>query len=317
MTNGLSLPQLREQAIALRRAGKSRREIKEILQITSNWHLNEALKGEPPPLWTRRPNAKDDLRLKARELRAEGLAYNRIAAELGVSKSSISLWVRDLPRPPRLSYDEHRSRQAAGVARHWADERLRRGAARAAIAAAATVQIGRLTERETLIAGAIAYWCEGSKNKPGRRRSDRIVFINSDPAMIKFFMRFLDVAGADRRDLVYRVHIHESADVADAQRYWLELTGADASQFRRPTLKRHRPLTNRSNVGEQYHGCLRIEVRRSTPLYRRVEGWAKGIMEQTANAAAPVTSSSEVALPHASGQASNQLKLPGEDSNLG
>jgi hypothetical protein len=94
--------------------------------------------------------------------------------------------------------------------------------------------------------------------------------------MIKFFMRFLDVAGANRQDLVYRVHIHENADVADAQRFWLELTGADASQFRRPTLKRHRPLTNRSNVGEQYHGCLRIEVRRSTTLYRCVEGWAKG-----------------------------------------
>src|SRR6204780_509319 len=93
---------LREQAIALRRAGKSRREIKELLAITSNWTLNEVLKGEPPQPWTWRPNAKDELRAQARELRKEGWNYIQIAAKLGVSKSSVSLWVRDLPRPPRL-----------------------------------------------------------------------------------------------------------------------------------------------------------------------------------------------------------------------
>jgi hypothetical protein len=32
----------------------------------------------------------------------------------------------------------------------------------------------------------------------------------------------------------------------------------------------------RKNVGENYHGCLRIDVRRSAELYHRIEGWAKG-----------------------------------------
>jgi transposase-like protein len=86
-------PRLREQATALRRAGKSRREIKEILRIRSNETLNEALRGEPPPPWTRRPNARDDLHAQARKLREQGLAYHQIAAELGVSKSTVSLWV--------------------------------------------------------------------------------------------------------------------------------------------------------------------------------------------------------------------------------
>ena len=49
---------------------------------------------------------------------------------------------------------------------------------RAATRAAAAAQIGALTDRELLIAGAIAYWCEGAKNKPGRR-SDRVIFITA------------------------------------------------------------------------------------------------------------------------------------------
>jgi transposase-like protein len=102
MIKNTAFLQLREQAIALRRAGKSRREIKELLGIGSNQTLNEALRGEPPQPWNVRPNAKDAERAKARELRTQGLGYNRIAAELGVSKSSVSLWVRDLPRPEPL-----------------------------------------------------------------------------------------------------------------------------------------------------------------------------------------------------------------------
>ena len=46
---------LRIQAIELRRAGKSRREIKAILGIASDQTLGDALRGEPTPAWTRRP----------------------------------------------------------------------------------------------------------------------------------------------------------------------------------------------------------------------------------------------------------------------
>src|SRR5215831_12367851 len=154
----------REQAVALRRAGKSRREIKEILGIAGNSTLDNLLEGVPPPEWTRRPRAKDDLRAKARRLREQGLAYNQIAAELGVSKSSVSLWVRDLPRPERLSYEECCRRVAEGVRRYWAAERPVREAQREAARTTAAAEIGTLTQRELLIAGAVAYWCEGAKN---------------------------------------------------------------------------------------------------------------------------------------------------------
>src|SRR3984885_11772137 len=269
--------ELREQAIALRRAGKSRREIKELLAITSNWTLNEVLRGEPPQPWTWRPNAKDELRAKARDLREQGLDYEEIVAELGVSKSSVSLWVRDLPRPPRLSYEECRKRSAEGVRKYWAVQGPIREAEREAISAAAAAQIGQLNDREILIAGAIAYWCEGAKNKP-YRRSDRVTFLNSDPALIKFFLRFLEAAGIGREDLVYRVQIHETADVEAAQRFWLDVTQTHPAQFRRPTLKRHNPKTVRKNTGGDYHGCLRIDVLRSCALYRQIEGWATAAM---------------------------------------
>jgi transposase-like protein len=273
----------REQAIALRRAGKSRLEIKVLLGVSSNETLNKLLAGEPPPERTRRPRAKDDRHAEARRLREQGYAYKQIAAELGVSKSSVSLWVRDMPRPARLSYEECRKRQAEGVRNYWAVERPTREAQREAARVAAAAEIGALTQRELLIAGAIAYWCEGSKSKPHARR-ELVQFMNSDPGVILLFLRFLDAAGVNRQQVHYRVYIHEAADIAAAERFWLEVTGADPAQFHRPSLKRHNPKTVRKNVGDNYHGCLCVAVWQSADLYRRIEGWARAAMNGTDNA---------------------------------
>ena len=68
--------QLREHAVALRREGKSVRQIKQIMGPIGNRTLHDALRGEPPPEWTRRPNAKD-------ALRASGLASMSNRSEKG------------------------------------------------------------------------------------------------------------------------------------------------------------------------------------------------------------------------------------------
>lgn len=264
--------QLCEEAVALRLAGKSVREIKDALGPVSKRTLSAALKGTPPAEWTLRPNAKDDLRDQARELRIQGLSYNEIVARLGVSKSSVSLWVRDIPCPERFRY-VHSQRRLDGL-RRYNDARAARHAAESEAAAA---EIGELTDREVLIAGAIAYWCEGSKNKRGHK-DNRVCFINSDPGLIRFFLRFLDVAGVHRADLILRVYIHENADAQEAERFWLGVTETQSAQFRSPVLKHHNPKTKRTNVGEYYHGCLRIDVRRGSALYRKIDAWASAAM---------------------------------------
>lgn len=277
MTNKMPFPQLREQAIALRRAGKSVREIKQVLGVGSNVTISNALRGEPPSKWTRRPRAKDGPREQARELRARGYTYAEIIAELGVSKSSVSLWTRDMPRVGRLSYPEFARRKAAGVSKFWAAESVRREARRKAISRGAAAEIGELTEREIVIAGAVAYWCEGAKNKP-YRSGNTVAFINSDPNMILLFLRFLVTVGVTTDRIYCRVSIHESADVVGAQQFWQEITGLPADQFRRPTLKRHNPKTIRKNRGDDYHGCLTVRVLLSADLYRKIEGWAWAAM---------------------------------------
>jgi len=85
-------------------------------------------------------------RERARRLRGQGLPLAEIAARLGVSTSSVSLWVRDvefapLPRPSparRRAANALQRRKQAEIDRLLEDGRAR---------------LGRLSEREFLVAG--------------------------------------------------------------------------------------------------------------------------------------------------------------------
>lgn len=230
MRSSHELADLRERAVQLRREGKSRRQIKEILGFIDNSTLNQILRDEPLP-----------------------------------------------PERAGPGYAESRARAAEGVRRYWATERAAREAVRAAISAAAVAQVGELTDREIIVAGAIAYWCEGAKSKP-YRIDERVRFVNSDPALIKFFLMFLDKSGVSRERLRYCVSIHESADVEAATRYWASVTAGAPHQFTQPVIKRHTPRTSRPDGNADYHGCLRLSVAKSSELYREVNGWAHGVM---------------------------------------
>ncbi|MFI5830674.1 hypothetical protein ACIA6C_26075 [Streptomyces sp. NPDC051578] len=279
-TGATTFEALREQAVTLRREGLSRRQIRDRLHVHNNDILNRLLEGEPAPEWTKRPNAKDDLRAKARELRLQGLTYDQMQVELGCSKSSISLWVRDLPKPER-----HRTPEEASVnaKRGWERTLDARDEERRRIKQEAAAEITELSERELFILGVGLYWAEGSKDKTYDRR-ERAIFVNSDPDMIRTYLTWLRLLGVDGKQIRCAITIHESADVPAAEAYWADLVGKSGAVFLKTTLKRHNPKTVRKNTGENYYGCLAVRVLRSAGLYRRIEGWWCGIVGAAAAA---------------------------------
>ncbi|MET8294884.1 hypothetical protein ABZW02_12575 [Streptomyces sp. NPDC005180] len=217
----------------------------------------------------------EGLRARARELRLQGLTYDRIQLELGCSKSSISLWVRDLPKPPAQRTAAEQARFASR--KRWDHENAVRDEARRQTKESARSSIGQLDDRELFIAGVTLYWAEGSKDKAYDRR-ERVQFVNSDPGVIQVFLAWLDLIGVERQRIRYRVMIHESADIAAAEEYWTRIVGAEPSQLAKTTLKKPAPKTTRKNVGENYRGRLVVYVSQSADIYRRIEGAWYGIV---------------------------------------
>lgn len=224
---------------------------------------------------------KSSERQLAEMLRRDGWTYDEISEELHVSKSSLSLWLRALPPP---SAQQRRAlgkapevAQAASRAR-W-DKRLsEREEERRAVKARAAAFVGALSDRELELLAVTAYWCEGAKDKAYARR-ETVKFINSDPGLMLLFLEYLRRKGFGWADLHVHISIHESADIARAERWWADVIGSSVDRFGGPSVKRHRPTTNRKNTGMDYVGCLVVSVRGSRSLYQEIEGAWRGITE--------------------------------------
>lgn len=266
----------REQAVQLRLAGCSRSQIATAMGLKSGGGaLSRWLKDVPAPEWTARPMAKDDLREQAVALRLEGRSYRQIQEALGVSKGSLSLWLRDVP----LTDEQQRAlalRGPAATTARAAGNRARAARRRSSIQAQARAQIAELSESELFVAGVVAYWAEGAKNKPWRPGT-AVKFMNSDPDLIRVFLAWLRLVDVSPESLIFRVHIHESANAAEAVAFWSVVVGAPARQFGKSSIKTHNARTVRRNVGADYHGCLLVYVRNSAALNLQIEGWCQGI----------------------------------------
>jgi hypothetical protein len=155
---------------------------------------------------------------EARRLRAENLTLLDIATRLGVSKSSVSLWVRDVPFTP--------SKRRYGPQRRPHPGHLRKLEQIEQLNEMARMQVGTLSDEAFFSAGIALYAGEGSKT------DGSIVFANSDPSMMRFFCawlrRFFEV---DESRLRMRVYLHQGLDLNSAEEHWAEVTGVPRSQF--------------------------------------------------------------------------------------
>lgn len=264
--------QLAERVHAMRAAGRTYVEIKAELGIgasTISRILGVYGKGRP------RPWVTDVLRERARALRTDGRSVPEIAQELGMAKSTVWLITKDIPWTAEPRSSGSRSESASA---YWQKKKARTAEERERITSGIIESFGELTDRDLLIAGAVAYWAEETKSKPWQLR-ELLNFINSDPDMIRLFLRWLDLLGVDPARRKYRVNIHESADVRAAEAYWAEVAGVPVERFARATLNKHNPKTVRKNTGQDYRGCLVVTVAKSAPEYRIMDGLWSALAE--------------------------------------
>lgn len=161
-------------------------------------------------------------RNQARRLRAKGWTMPDIAAKLGVSKSSVSLWTHDVSFQPRMwrrppgrrgPNKLQRAKQAE------IDELLAEGRDR----------ISELTEKEFLVVGVALYAGERAKTEGA------VKFVNSDPKLMTFFCAWLRYFfEVDESRLRVRLYLHEGLDLEVATAHWAAVTRVPPTQFTKP-----------------------------------------------------------------------------------
>ena len=168
--------------------------------------------------------------------RLNGQTYGEIRAILNIPKSTLSTWFSALKLSNKtkailatktkrgiLALAEFNKTRTKKIAEE--NENTRRKFAE---------KIQKLSIREQMLIGAALYWAEGQKNFNTQRRSyPYISFTNSDPEMVKLFIKFMENGLGIARDKMWAIAmIYPSLNPIKSINYWRNITDIPKSRFR-------------------------------------------------------------------------------------
>jgi transcriptional regulator with XRE-family HTH domain len=194
--------------------------------------------------------------------REQGLSVKELARLLRVSPSSVSLWVRDI----ELTEEQRKELQS----------RSSRAATASIVASALSRRVeaqGRGRRKAKLedplhIAGCMLFWAEGSRNR------NVVEFVNSDPAMVVFFGRFLRVC-FDVPDAKMRIKCNLFADHLERQheveQHWLDILELPRSCLCKSSVNVYSKYSKKTRRNKLPYGTCRIAVH-DTQLVQHIYG---------------------------------------------
>ncbi len=171
---------------------------------------------------------------EAIRMRKEGATYTQIKDRVRVSKSTLSLWLRDMPLS-KERMDEVRGKNPRRIERYRETMRKKREQRLASVRKRLERDIGVLSKRDMLIGGMFLYWGEG-----GKTEYTTTVLTNTDPGMINFFIAWLQLLGVEKENIRIYVHLYIDMNIAREISYWSKVTGIPKKQFRKPYIKTSR-----------------------------------------------------------------------------
>jgi transcriptional regulator with XRE-family HTH domain len=208
---------------------------------------------------------KTEQRLRARELRALGWSVKEIERHLGVARSSVSLWVRDIELTPDARC---RLLERTGLGPIVAAQR--KAAAARDIRRRQQLE-GRVWARkrgDSYAAGCMLYWAEGDKCRNGVRMS------NSDPELLAVFATFLrEHFGVTDEQM--SIYCNLFADHVERQReveaFWLGRLGLPASALRKSMINNYSKHSQKKRKNKLPYGTCKLVVN-STLIVQTIYG---------------------------------------------
>jgi transcriptional regulator with XRE-family HTH domain len=188
--------------------------------------------------------------------RDEGLPVRVIAERLGVSKGSVSRWVRDV----ELTAEQH---EALRQMNPRYNNQLRGQEGRSASARAARLEAqrhGRAYARRNdplHLQGCMLYWGEGSKSR------NVAALANADPEVLKLYVRFLKQCygvPAGRMALAVNCYVGNGLGPSEIVDWWLRELDLPACCARSPVVNRPSPASRFRRGHVLPYGTARLNV---------------------------------------------------------
>jgi|SRR3989339_98742 len=215
---------------------------------------------------------KNIQRQLAESLRKNGASYDEILKSVKVSKSTLSLWLRNIvltDEQKNKLYTIPRQINAYKLAKN--NQNIKTEITKKILNDSA-LEIKHLIDNKLFLSGLMLYWAEGDKSE----MIEPVKFTNSDPIMIKFMMRwFREICNVPETKIRITLHIHELHNKIEIENYWSNITGISLGQFNKTQIKKS-TLKYRRNA--LYEGTCSIRIHNKN-LFRKIKGWKIGFQK--------------------------------------
>jgi transcriptional regulator with XRE-family HTH domain len=205
-------------------------------------------------------------------LRKQGISLGEIAKRVGVSKGSVSNWVRDVKLTARQREQLNKNGHSINVIEKRRNTRITNTQnKRESIIKKARAEVSQLQSDPLWCIGVALYWGEGGKTQQTARVS------NSDPAVIRIMMRFFKKYSLVSREK-YRAHVHTFShnNAEKAVHYWSEISGIPTDKFFKTYVKQS-SATKRKRQTLPF-GTVQVYVHDSD-FFFRLMGWMLEVKE--------------------------------------
>jgi hypothetical protein len=165
-------------------------------------------------------------------LRKQGKSYSQIKNELGVSKSTLSFWLADMPLS-RQRINELRSNSEIRIERYRNTMREKKEKRLEKAYELAKIDISLLSKREIILCGLFLYWGEGEKSL-----QPSVALSNTDPIMLRFYLEWLKALDVPLTDLKLVLHLYADMEEAKAIDFWSKSLNLPKIYFRKSYVKK-------------------------------------------------------------------------------
>ncbi|MCM2339062.1 MAG: helix-turn-helix domain-containing protein [Burkholderiales bacterium] len=169
---------------------------------------------------------------KAIVMRQKGMSYSQIEEKIKVSKSTLSEWLRDMPLSEKR-IRELRADSPIRIERYRNTMKAKKDTRLEEVYKKVSKDINKLSKRDLFLAGLFLYWGEGTK-----AQNSLVAITNTNPAMVKFFIKWLELFGIRSKDLKVKIHLYSDMDTKAGLDFWSKELKIPLSQFYKPYIKK-------------------------------------------------------------------------------
>jgi hypothetical protein len=190
-----------------------------------------------------------DIKEKVLKMRLSGMSYSQIRAVVKVSKSTLSLWLKDMSLSPER-IRELRDFSAVRIEKCRNTKAKKKQDRLATVFKKVSIDIGKLSDREIFLCGLFLYWGEGTKT------SESVTALtNTNPSMIKFFINWYGVLGVEKSRLKFRLQLYADMDIQEETLFWASSLDIPLVQFSKPHMKKSNLIDRTYKVGFGHGTC--------------------------------------------------------------